>query len=104
MDKRVKTHIEPIMASAIVVTNGNQPSRIVLYAKRGQFITHLEMLTTETPTDGSSCAFKHQGFLHGGYFDYKTPDRPFLETTEQEALHYAQADFKERVRKLFHVG
>lgn len=92
------------MASAIVVTNGNQPTRIVLYGKRGQFITHMECLSTETPTDGSSCAFKHQSFLHGGYFNYKTPGRPFLETTEKEALYHAQADFKERVRKLFQVG
>jgi len=104
MDMRVKTHIEPIMASAIVVTNGSQPSRIVLYKKTGEYVTHLETLATGVPVDGTSCAFVHTGFMHGGYFGFKTDNKPFCLATEQEALHHAQADFKERVRKLFQVG
>lgn len=104
MDKRVKTHIEAIQASAIVVKNGDQPVRIVLYQRNGEYVTHMECLTTLTPTDGTSSAFEHHSLLHGGYFPYKSASRMMVEASDTEALYHAQADFKERVRKLFATG
>jgi len=100
MDTRVKTHIQLLMASAIVVTSRNHPVRIVLYKRKNEYVTHMECLTTTTPADGTSCAFEHASFKHGGYFGFKS-DRQ--SSGEQEALHSAQADFKDRVRKLFHT-
>lgn len=104
MDTRVKSHIEPIMASPIVVSNGLQPSRIVLYCKDNEYVTHMECLSTQASADGSSCEFKHESFYNGEYFSYKTDSRPFCQATKTEALNCAIADYKERVRRLFDIA
>ncbi len=100
MDDRVSgTPYELLDASHIVVKQGCVPTRIVLYRKGDEFVTHMQLLKTEASERGS-CRFSHVGFEHGGYFTFKSESRPFISMTEQEALHNAVADFKERIRKL----
>lgn len=103
MDERVKTHIEPLLASPIVIKGGCRPCRIVMYhnERHSQYVVHMELLRMTTPKTGQSCAFEHEGFHQGGYYDYKSAGRPFLEMPELEARHNAEAEFKERSRKLY---
>lgn len=103
MDERVKTHIEPLMASPIVIKGGCRPSRIVMYndVRHSQYVVQTEFLRPATPKPGQSCAFEHEGFHQGGYYDYKSVGRPFLQMPELEARHHAEAEFKERSRKLY---
>lgn len=100
MDPRIKSHIVPILASHIMVRNGEFPTRIVLYNKGTEYVTHKELLKSVTPADGSSCAFEHYAMYDGGYFPYKCADRPTSMVSEDEARHHAEADYRERVRKL----
>jgi len=107
LDNRIDTHIKPIRASHILIRGTERPVRIVLYKENNQYITHKELMTSGIPTEGSSCAFSHCSALtshyamyDGGYFPYKSVNRPVCQISEQEALHYAEADYKERVRKL----
>lgn len=103
MDGRIKTDkgVELIKASPVIVRSTARPVRIVMYEDNNQFITHEELLTSQSPEDHeSSCSFVHHCFYAGGYFPYKCEARPFASISRMEALHNATSDFKERVRKL----
>ena len=100
MDNRIDTHIKPIRASHILIRGTERPMRIVLYRDNNQYVTHKELLTSGVPTEGTSCAFNHYAMYDGGYFPYKSASRPGCQISEQEALYHAEADYKERVRKL----
>jgi len=103
-DHRIKTDINPLMTSPVVVRSASFPTRIVLYRENNQYITHEELLTSQAPNEREgSCSFKHHSFYQGGYFPYKCADRPSCDISEDEARYQAEADFKERVRKLFKV-
>lgn len=95
MDDRVKNIREFIRASRIVVEPGCMPSRVVLYLGRPAFpslphsrpewVVHTERLVAVPAAEGTSCAFRHQGFDHGDYVD---------------SLEAAERRFEERARKL----
>jgi len=80
-------------ASHVVVREGRQPCRIVLYkgrdqdqlGRREQWIVHKECLATALAVDGTSCAFTHVSFSDGDYCD---------------SLARAQAKFAERSANL----
>lgn len=81
LDPRIATRpdIAPALidASHVVVREGRQPCRIVLYkgrdqdqlGRREQWIVHKECLTTGVAKDGTSCAFSHVSFSDGDYCD-----------------------------------
>lgn len=108
MDERViGTPYTLVEASPIIVKSGCRPVRIVLCKKGDEYVTWEETLFSDMPKEGPngpSCMFTHHGFGNGGYHTFKSEKRPFAPMTEQEALFYAQQDYKERVRKLFNVG
>lgn len=97
LDPRIATRkdIAPALldASHVVVREGRQPCRIVLYkgrdqdqwGRRPQWIVHKECLTTGVATEGTSCAFSHVSYSDGDYCD---------------SLEKAQAKFKERSEAL----
>lgn len=97
LDNRIATRkdIAPALldASHVVVREGRQPCRIVLYkgrdqdqlGRRPQWIVHKECLTTKVTVDGTSCAFSHVSFSDGDYCD---------------SLEKAQAKFAERSASL----
>ncbi len=93
LDPRIVTRndIALIDASHVVVREGRQPCRIVMYKERNgtkgreQWIVHKECLTTGVAQGGTSCAFSHAGFSDGDYCG--TEDR-------------AREKFDERVKAL----
>ena len=78
-----------IDASHVVIREGRQPCRIVLYRGRDvdqlglrpQWIVHKECLATGVAKEGTSCAFSHVGYSDGDYCD---------------SLEKARAKFEER--------
>lgn len=98
MDNRITNSPDQfIIASSILVKNNSFPVRIVLYKKDDQYITHEQLLITENDPV-TNCRFRHRCYYNGNYFRIEEY------TNENKALHEAQNDYKERVRKLFFTG
>ncbi len=97
LDHRIATRkdIAPVLidASHVVVREGRQSCRIVLYrgrdedqlGRRPQWIVHKECLATGVAKEGTSCAFSHVSYSDGDYCD---------------SLEKAQAKFEERSASL----
>ncbi len=88
-DNRVTTRADVIRSSYIVVKEGCMPTRVVLRDLGHEYVVHNEHLTTEAPSEGHSCNFRHRSFEVGDYFSHTA-----------DGLAKARARFEERAAKL----
>lgn len=99
-DNRIKSNIEPVRASAVVVHPRSFPQRVVLYRNRkDEFVVHTEQLCSTKPDNEDSCAFEHYGFSDGQYFKFNYESLSGT-VTEQMALKRAEDCFAVRMKDL----
>lgn len=108
LDDRVFTRSEivPIFVSSIVVSRMGRPTRIIMYRDyhMEEYVVTKEYLESRNPQGTDSCMFVHHSFEDGGYHPYKCAKRPAATVSEIEARYNAEAQFKERTRKLIEVS
>lgn len=96
-DNRIKSPVEPIMASPVVVRSRSFASRIVLYRRKGDYVVHLENLISKTPEGEDTCAFEHYNFQHGSYFMFNRVAFASHPDDEKDAYQRAEKCFNERL-------